>query len=301
MMSIVEAVALRLGPALWSWGWLAFVLLGVSLWALRPGNRTPRVLKWLSALLALEALLFVQARFLEPHMIVVHETTLLVGARARVALISDLHVGLFKDQHFLRRVVERLNAMPLDAVLIAGDFRGRHDRRPLRELLGPLAQLKAPVYAVPGNHDVLPSDGPPALKELSAAWQVLGVRPLQGRWAVVGGVTVVGVGDLWAGQDDLQPLHAAPRDKPLVVLTHNPDTAMKLQPGEAALLLAGHTHGGQLRIPGLFRHAIPCQHPFDRGLHGFAPVPVFVTAGLGETAVPMRWMNPPVIDVLELQ
>ena len=40
---------------------------------------------------------------------------------------------------------------------------------------------------------------------------------------------------------------------------------------------------------------------FDRGLHTFAPVPVFVTAGLGETGVPMRWMNPPVIDVLALK
>jgi hypothetical protein len=75
---------------------------------------------------------------------------------------------------------------------------------------------------------------------------------------------------------------------------------MDLQPGEAALVLAGHTHGGQLRIPGLYRRAIPCSAPFDRGLHTFAPVPVFVTSGLGETGVPMRWMNPPVIDILDL-
>lgn len=300
-MRVAEALALELGAWLWSWGWLAFVLLAAALWALRPHARSARPLKWIAALLALGALLFIQARFVEPQMIVVHETALQVGARARVALVSDLHVGLFKDERFVQRVVERLNAMPLDAVLIAGDFRGWNDRRPLRELLAPLAQLRAPVYAVPGNHDVLPEDGPPAATELFAAWQALGVQPLQGRWAVVGGVTVVGLGDMWAGQDDPRPLHAAPHDKPLVVLTHNPDSAMKLRPGDAALLLAGHTHGGQLRIPGLYRHAIPSRHAFDRGLHTFAPVPVFVTAGLGETGVPMRWMNPPVIDVLALK
>jgi predicted MPP superfamily phosphohydrolase len=296
----MEAVAFKLGAPLWSWGWLAFVLLAAALWALRAGARRARPLKWMAALLALGALLFIQARFVEPQMILVHETSLQVGARARVALVSDLHVGLFKDERFLQRVVERLNTMPLDAVLIAGDFRGWNDRRPLRELLAPLAKLRAPVYAVPGNHDILPADGPPAGPELFAAWQALGVRPLQGRWATVGGVTVVGLGDMWAGQDDARPLHAAPHDRPRVVLTHNPDTAMKLKAGDAELLLAGHTHGGQLRIPGLYRHAIPCHHPFDRGLHHFAPVPVFVTAGLGETGVPMRWMNPPVIDVLEL-
>lgn len=299
-MPSLEALAAHLGAPLWRWGWLAFVLLALSLWALRPRNRTPRPLRWIAVLLALEALLFVQARFIEPRMIVVREARLQVGAAARVALISDLHVGLFKDERFVQRVVDRLNAEPLDAVLIAGDFRGWYDRRPLRELLAPLARLRAPVYAVPGNHDVLPSGGPIAMPELAAAWAALGVRPLQGRSADVGGVRVVGTGDHWAGQDDLRPLRAAPRDRPLLLLTHNPDTAMALQPGEAALVLAGHTHGGQLRIPGLYRRAIPCSEPFDRGLHTFAPVPVFVTSGLGETGVPMRWMNPPVIDILDL-
>jgi predicted MPP superfamily phosphohydrolase len=300
-MPAMEALAWHFGAALWSRGWLVFVLLAAALWPLRPRSRAPWALKLLAAQVVLVALLFVQARFIEPRMIVVHETTLQVGARARVALISDLHVGLFKDERFLQRVVERLNAMPLDAVLIAGDFRGWRDRRSLQSLLAPLAQVRVPVYAVPGNHDLLDPGGQATTRELFAAWQALGIRPLQGRWATVGGVTVVGLGDLWAGQDDPQPVRDAPRERPLVVLTHNPDTAMKLQGAQAALLLAGHTHGGQLRIPFLYRRAIPCQYPFDRGLHTFAPVPVFVTAGLGETGVPLRWMNPPVIDVLDLR
>jgi predicted MPP superfamily phosphohydrolase len=82
---------------------------------------------------------------------------------------------------------------------------------------------------------------------------------------------------------------------------HNPDSAMQLKPGLAALALAGHTHGGQLRIPGYYQHVIPCNFPFDRGLHSFAPVPVFVTSGLGETLWPLRFLNPPAIDVLLLR
>jgi len=139
------------------------------------------------------------------------------------------------------------------------------------------------------------------LAELSAALRALGIHPVQGTHADLGPVILVGLGDRWAGHDGLEPLRSAPRGKPALVLMHNPDSAMQLRPGEAVLALAGHTHGGQLRIPGLYRRAIPCEHPFDRGLHTFGPVPVFVTSGLGETAVPLRWMNPPVIDLLRLR
>ena len=87
---------------------------------------------------------------------------------------------------------------------------------------------------------------------------------------------------------------------PIVVMAHNPDSTMVLPRGAAALAVAAHTHGGQVRVPWLYRRAIPCQHPFDRGLHDFAPMPVFVTTGLGEGGLPIRLLNPPVIDVLEI-
>ena len=67
------------------------------------------------------------------------------------------------------------------------------------------------------------------------------------------------------------------------------------------LAVAGHTHGGQIRIPGLYRRVIPTRYPFDRGLHTFPPVPTFVTSGLGESGLPLRLFNPPVIDVLDIE
>ena len=290
---------------LWCWqlGWIAWPLLALLLWRLWRWRRHG----WAGRagiLLVLAAMLcFIDARFVEPAMVTVRKTTLQVPIRsaANIALISDLHVGRFKDQRFLQRVVDELNAMPVDAVLIAGDFYGEYDGRPLAELLAPLKGLRHPAYAVPGNHDEGPPDGRPVMAELGAALRALGVRPLQGAHADLGAVTLVGLGDRWAGHHGLEPLRSAPRGKPALVLMHNPDSAMQLRPGEAVLALAGHTHGGQLRIPGLYRRAIPCEHPFDRGLHTFGPVPVFVTSGLGETAVPLRWMNPPVIDLLRLR
>ena len=69
------------------------------------------------------------------------------------------------------------------------------------------------------------------------------------------------------------------------------------------LLLAAHTHGGQIRIPWLYRKVLPVVGPFDKGLH--PPVrpdgpTVFVTSGVGEAALPLRLFNRPVIDLLRL-
>ena len=280
--------------------WLVWPLIGWLLWRQWRQRRTrPWRQKLRSVIVLMLALWFVEMRFVEPALIVERHTVLDLGFQARVALISDYHVGLFNRPHFLERVVDRLNAMPLDAVLIAGDHLSKPDR-PLSELLAPLARLRHPAFSVPGNHDES-RPGPPVRDELRRALLAVGVTPVEYRHVVRERFTLVGLGDHFAHRDGIEPVLAAPADKPRIVLMHNPDSAMALPPGSAALALAGHTHGGQIRIPLLYRYAIPCAYPFDRGLHTFGPVPTFVTSGLGETGVPMRFLNPPVIDVLEIR
>jgi len=68
------------------------------------------------------------------------------------------------------------------------------------------------------------------------------------------------------------------------------------------LMLAGHTHGGQVRIPGLYQHVLPVTGPFDRELHRFTSPAgerlVYVTTGTGMVGVPMRFLMPPRVDIL---
>lgn len=283
------------------WGsWLAWPLAGWLVWRAWRRGRAWSVWRWLgAALLAVALIVFIDARFVERYRIEVRSSTLQVGATARIALISDLHLGVYKSPAYLERVVDRLNVLAPDAVLIAGDFTYGPDR-PLDELLAPLARLKMPVYSVPGNHDE-ESPGPNVREPLRAALVKLGVHPVEGTHADLGAFTLVGMGDSWAQKDGLEPVLAAPRAKPVVVLLHNPDSVMQFKPGMADLVLAGHTHGGQIRIPGLYRRVIPCVFPFDRGLHTWAPVPTFVSAGMGEVGLPLRLLNPPVIDLIELR
>lgn len=279
--------------SLWlAWPWLAWM--GWRLVHLRRPWRQRLTCGVLCALMAV----LVYAHFIEPRWITQRHTALTLGFQARIAVIADYHLGLFKGPEFLERVVDQLNAMEVDVVLIAGDHLNYPDR-PLSELLAPLKRLRHPTYSVPGNHDDA-VDEPARTIDLKQALQDVGVHTVEYTHVRLPQFTLVGLGDHYAGRDGRGALEQAPRDQPIVVLFHNPDTAMSLQPGDAALAVAGHTHGGQIRLPWVYTKVIPTQYPFDRGLHTFPPVPTFVTSGLGEIGLPLRLFNPPVIDVLTI-
>ncbi len=280
--------------------WLAWPFLAWLLWRLRkPGGRIVS-----AGVLAL-GLLFVWARFVEPQMIRVQHTTLAgTGIEARIILVSDIHLGVYKGSGFLDRVVDRINALPADQVVIAGDLTYEPQGHALQTLFAPLARLQRPAYAVLGNHDQQ-APGPDIDTALREALATHGVQVIEGRTVALPGFRLAGLGDRWAQRDDPAFLRQQASSLPTLVLAHNPDSAIDLGPDDATLVLAGHTHGGQIRIPGLYRKVIPSLHGFDRGERKL-PTPrgevrVFTSAGLGEVGLPMRLFNPPTIDVLHLQ
>lgn len=283
--------------------YLAFPFIAYLLWRMRKSGRRVRML--MGCLLAL-SLLFVWARFVEPQMIRVRETTLAgTGMNADIALISDIHLGIYKDPEFLERVINRINTLPADAVVIAGDLTYEPEPGALPVLFAPLARLRTPVYAVLGNHDQQ-APGPDIDHALRQALTSHGVDILEGRLVDTrSGYRWAGLGDRWAGKDNPAFLKAKPATEPTIVVAHNPDSAMGLAPTDAAIVLAGHTHGGQIRIPWLYRRAIPSAYGFDRS-EQYAhtrggDVRVFVTTGVGEIGLPMRLFNPPTIDLLHLR
>ncbi|WP_240099239.1 metallophosphoesterase [Thermomonas flagellata] len=285
-------------------GWLLWPLLALALWHLwRRRGRSGLGWLLLGALLVLA-----WAWFVEPQRIVLRQTTLHgTGLRADVALVSDLHLGAYKDTAFLRRLVARLDALPVDAVLVAGDLTyapSDRDQAGLQALLAPLGGIRHPVYAVLGNHDQQ-HPGPDIDRPLRAALAALGVQVIEGRRVPMrGGWMLAGLGDRWAGKDDPRFL-PVPAPLPTLVLAHNPDSASRLSPAQARLLLAGHTHGGQLRIPWLYRRVLPSAYGFDRGEQWLTTprgrVRVFTTTGTGETGLPLRLFDPPAIDLLHLR
>ncbi|USN54440.1 MAG: metallophosphoesterase [Candidatus Peribacteria bacterium] len=100
--------------------------------------------------------LFVWARWMEPQAIRIQEREVSANFEQKIVLVADTHLGVYKDEQYLRRVVDSINQIPdIDMVLIAGDlsYVPRRDQR-LEVLLSPWAESKVPVFAVLGNHDV---------------------------------------------------------------------------------------------------------------------------------------------------
>jgi predicted MPP superfamily phosphohydrolase len=285
---------------------LVWLYLAWALWRWRKYRQHSR----LAVRLGL-GLLFVWMRFVEPQWIIERETTTTLRTGTRVALISDLHLGAYKDAAFVARLAERINALKPDCTVIAGDFLFAPEG-PLDRLFGPLKNIHGPVYAVLGNHDSRevppPHGGDVPTAMIRDALTRAGVLLVEGRVADCGKIKVAGIGDLWTGNADFHGAQAYRGAAPLVLLTHNPDLAYEVPRNLSRLLLSGHTHGGQIRLPFVYPYVIPVKGPFDRGLLTATqwsddPVgrpDVFTTSGVGEIGLPMRLLNPPAIDLLLL-
>lgn len=170
----------------------------------------------------------------------------------RAVLISDIHIGgPGMDAARLDRIVDRINALNPDIVLIAGDFIYGHDALGAKKfapaLVAPLSKLHPPlgVVAVLGNHDHW--TGADAVR---SALSQARITVLDNDATPRGPIVIGGAGDDFSGHTDLALTLAKMRQfaGARIILTHSPDIAPAL-PGDVRLLLAGHTHCGQVVLP----------------------------------------------------
>lgn len=273
--------------------------------------RKRRGAKRLSAVFAFLFLtMLAYARFIEPRILltVEHEAAIArcfpEAGSLRIAVFSDTHEGLFGNAMPIGRIAQRVEKADADVVLIAGDFVYflEPDRYP--KTFGAFETISAPIFAVLGNHDVgLP--GPNVSAPLTKALEALGVRMLDNETATVhlgnDEIEIAGLSELWANRQNRVLLEKR-GDRPRLVLTHNPATILELRPREAVdFMIAGHTHGGQINIPGLtcalFRSmCLVTRYGLAEAERGL----VFVTSGTGMVGLPMRFNATPRIDVVNL-
>lgn len=211
----------------------------------------------------------------------------------RLLLMSDIHVGgPDMPPERVRRIVEQVNALAPDVVLIAGDFvtdkrlATRHYSHD--EAVAPLAGLRPRLatIAVLGNHDHW-RDPAAAHRALRSA----GIRVLDNQAAQVGPLAVGGLDDAFTGRDDLPATLAALRrlKGPKLILSHSPDPFAEPAP-DVALMLAGHTHCGQISLPliGPLSTMSKYGKRYACGLVREGNRTLVVTAGLGTSGIPLR-------------
>ena len=274
--------------------------------------RRRRLVKRLAWLVAIATFVFLAWGFVwEPGRLIQRDYAIALphwpaqcdGLRADV--VADIHTGSPRNGvDKLDRVVAQLSASDSDVVIMAGDyvilkvFLGKYvTPEVVAAHLKPLLAHKR-VYAVLGNHDWWKNG-----TRVRRALESIGVTVLENRATEISlgqcRLWLVGVGDLWEGHPDIRRAFAGINDDaPVIAITHNPDIFPRM-PARASLVIAGHTHGGQVNLlPGQpsmrFGHYI-AGPIFDHGRQ------LFVTPGIGTSILPFRFRVPPEISRLTLR
>jgi len=218
----------------------------------------------------------------------------------RIVQLSDLHFGGFVSASQLREWVRRTNELGPDLVVLSGDLGVRGKARPL-EVATELGQLEAThgVIAVLGNHDA------ECAESLAQALTDVGIRVLRNQsWAIEWGdarLLIAGLDGVHRYAWDLDAALAGRRPGDvLLVVSHYPDPAAAVSDAGAALMLCGHTHGGQVAYRGThcFMGLPLLGGPLAAGLQRIADTWVHQHTGLGTTGLPVRLGLPP--EVVEL-
>ncbi|HEY0846591.1 MAG TPA: metallophosphoesterase [Noviherbaspirillum sp.] len=310
--------------------------------SLRKAARRAGILILLPAALALWGLFEPRAILDETH-----ESVAIPGLPAQwegrvIAVLADLQVGMwFSNVETVRRAIARTVQERPAAVLLAGDFvyePGDEEAREealeeleaedLREvqdqiaqsvaLLRPLLDAGIPVYAVLGNHDYLQEEREAVAygkvaDQLAQTLRQAGVTVLRNEAVVMRlpgpPLYLGGIDSAYAGRARPDAVVAAiPQDAPRIILMHNPDPFEELPPGSAPLAIAGHTHGGQVRVPGLPHWSWMTLVQGGRVTadgwildYGAPGNRLYVNRGIGFSRIPIRINCPPELTWITLR
>jgi predicted MPP superfamily phosphohydrolase len=229
----------------------------------------------------------------------------------KMGVIADFHAGAFTTREDILQAISIVNEERPDLIALLGDYVDgaySHSRKNVEKgsyVFDALKRLKAPlgIYAVLGNHDHW-TDAALVRKKLSRLPLVI----LNNQNVSLGnGLAVAGVDDFWEGPSDpFKAIRNLSTESVIIMLSHNPDVNIQLKGDkQVRLVMSGHTHGGQIRIPFTnWAPWVPCSWKY-RGSSGLIRETqhrwTFLTKGVGTFFVPVRLACPPDIGILRLR
>lgn len=220
----------------------------------------------------------------------------------RVGHLSDFHCNSFAAVKRAKRAVSMLMAAKPDVVFLTGDFITSHGEQwaePAADALAAASRAPLGAFAVLGNHDYWSDSARIVVRELGRVGiSVLCNEPARVRGR--GNLWVLGVESIATGYADAKvAAMGVPDDAVKILLAHEPDFA-DYAAVTATVQLSGHSHGGQIRAPLLPGYVPPGARKYHQGFYPSAPIPLFVTRGVGTVGVPVRFRCPPEVAVLTL-
>jgi predicted MPP superfamily phosphohydrolase len=223
----------------------------------------------------------------------------------RIALLTDMHAGSLSPMSVVRRACRLAQAERPDLIALTGDL-AADDSPGFEAVLEAVECLDAPlgVYAVPGNHDHIVGfekwkraiGAHPRIQDLTNDAVVKTVQGVR--------LCIAGVDDLSFGEPSLRALPPPEERDVTILLAHDPDQAERARRAEdrVDLIVSGHTHGGQVRLPWAGAMVNPAKHDelYEQGLRRRPWTQVYTSRGIGTHTLPVRFLCRPEVAILEL-
>lgn len=252
---------------------------------------------------------YIYPRYIEPNLLMVNRVNLEspeLNAPIKIVFFGDTHIGEFNDIHQLERIVTLINAQNPDLVIFTGDLIGAS--KPFNvnpdAVSQTLKKIQAPYgkVGVMGNHEYALLDEYNYAKTMKAG----GFTVLVDDWLDIPEINVrlLGLDDAYSGSPDTDLGDETLESAYNILITHEPDIVDEMNLDDVQLVLAGHTHGGQISIPLLTEKILPPGGKnYLKGLYAIGSdgqTNLFVTKGTGMTTLPFRFMNVPEIVSIEI-
>lgn len=249
------------------------------------------------------------AFFIEPASLAVRHLSVSADVSRPLvfAVLSDPHARTTGPQRkLIKKAVDAVISEKPDFVLLPGDFLAHGlggapaSAEKIARTLAPLSRLPFGAFAVLGNHDAYSSSDSSAVRsELSKS----GIKVLDNEFSrVADTLYLAGLSDFSSGKPDAFRFYEIPDAQPFIVMSHDP-FAHAFVPSSTILAVYGHTHGGQVRLP-FFGAPLATLRPergnLDSGYFTYEGAPKLVSAGLGTSELPLRFLSPPEIWIVKL-
>ena len=234
----------------------------------------------------------------------VEKLTLPFGRPLRVVQLTDIHAGIFMTRENMRRYITQAIELQPDLFVVTGDFISSS----MAFLPGCLAevtrvQARFGTFATLGNHEHMYGD----IGEIEAMLRARGIPLLTNAHRVVqterGPFAVAGIDDMQRGSPDLAAaLRGLDPAIPTLLLSHRPEIFPEAAARGVPLTLAGHWHGGQVRLnlPGVTISFAHFRTPYPEGLYRIGESHLYVSRGIGTTGTPVRLNAPPEVTMFTL-
>jgi len=278
----------------------------------------------ISIILLIGTLVLIYGSFVEPRLLVTNRYEIdleKIEKPITIVFIADFQVGKYKQNAWVKKTVQRTLELQPDLVFLGGDQVDNGYYEPQEtSYLEPLKKLagQIPTYAIHGNHEYGIGGGKSITnhkyrlanvsKETQIALKNLGITFLSNKLEKITvndqSFYLFGGDAFWAQKLDYSVLEQRKEDLATLALIHNPVVAFEAHNYYIDLMLSGHTHGGQVRLPFIGPVArvdkiIPGK--WYQGLHEYEGMKFLVTSGVGETGTRARLFNPPEIVLLTIK